>query len=255
MPQDPKNNPLLDEAIEWLVLLRSGRATPADHARFAEWQALSPEHAEAFRAAKGLWGILHLAREAEGPVSRHDGYRGAQPVLQRWRLAALATAALLLLAAGLHALHVTDRWLSDHYTCTGEQREVVLADGSRAFLNTDSALSIDYTESIRQVRLHRGQVLFTVAPEAVRPFEVIADDARVQALGTVFEVYKEPGGEIRVIVQEHAVRIRREVIRAIIAAGSPERDATVCRTPMLGFAARGDSDRSVGRSGRERPTG
>lgn len=155
---------------------------------------------------------MHLALEAEAlPVSHHDGYRGAQPILQRWRLPAFATAALLLLAAGLHALHVTDLWLSDHYTGSGEQREVVLADGSRAFLNTDSALSIEYTESIRQVRLHRGQVLFTVAPEAVRPFEVIADDARVQALGTVFEVYKEPGGEIRVIVQEHVVRIRREV--------------------------------------------
>lgn len=214
MTQDPKNSPLIDEAIEWLVLLRSGRATPADRARFSEWQALSPEHAEAVQAAKGLWGIMHRALEAEGlAVSHHDGYRCAQPILQRWRqrwrLPALATAALLLLAASLHALHVTDLWLSDHYTGTGEQREIVLADGSRAFLNTDSALSLEYTGSLRQVRLHRGQVLFTVAPEAIRPFEVIADGARVRALGTVFEIYKEPGGEIRIIVQEHAVRIRR----------------------------------------------
>ncbi|MGH8650770.1 MAG: FecR/PupR family sigma factor regulator [Gammaproteobacteria bacterium] len=85
MPQDPKNNLLVDEAIEWVVLLRSGRATPADHARFAEWQALSPEHTEAVKTAKGLWGIMHLAIEAEGlPVSPHDGYRCAQPILQRW---------------------------------------------------------------------------------------------------------------------------------------------------------------------------
>ncbi len=48
-------------------------------------------------------------------------------------------------------------------------------------------------------------------PEAIRPFEVIADDARVRALGTIFEIYKEPGGAIRVIVQEHAVRIRRDM--------------------------------------------
>lgn len=216
MPQDPKNNPLVDDAIEWLALLRSGHATPADHARFTEWQALSPEHAEAFQAAKELWGIMHLALEEEAlPVNCHDGYRGVPPIRQRWpqrwRLAVLATAALLLLAAGLHALHVTDLWLSDHYTGTGEQREVVLADGSRAFLNTDSALSVEYTGAMRQVRLHRGQVLFTVAPKPIRPFEVIADDARVRALGTVFEVYKEPGDAIRVIVQEQAVRIRRDV--------------------------------------------
>ncbi len=63
MPQDPKNNPLVDEAIEWLVLLRSGRATLTDRARFAEWQALSPEHAEAVKTAKGLWGIMHRAGE------------------------------------------------------------------------------------------------------------------------------------------------------------------------------------------------
>ncbi|MGH8650771.1 MAG: FecR domain-containing protein [Gammaproteobacteria bacterium] len=69
----------------------------------------------------------------------------------------------------MHALHVTDLWLSDHYTGTGEQREIVLADGSRAFLNTDSALSLEYTESLRQVRLHRGQVLFTVAPRGRPP--------------------------------------------------------------------------------------
>ncbi len=106
-------------------------------------------------------------------MSHDDGYRCAQPILQRrlqrWRLPALATAALLLLAAGLHALHVTDRWLSDHYTGTGEQRAIVLADGSRAFLNTDSALSLEYTESVRQVRLHCGQVLFTVAPRPSGP--------------------------------------------------------------------------------------
>ncbi|MGQ0591143.1 MAG: FecR family protein [Gammaproteobacteria bacterium] len=207
MSEPPKPDPkaLSDEAIEWLVLLRSGRAGAAERLRFAEWRARSPEHHRAFEDAERLFGLMCEAAAGEWPAERARSRRSVLAALWRPRLAAgLLTA--FLLAAALHVLHLTDPWLSDYHTGTGEQRSIALADGSALLLNTDTAVSLIVPPEARRVRLEHGQALFTVAPDPRRPFEVEAGDLVVQALGTVFEVY-EHQGEVAVTVLEHAVEI------------------------------------------------
>jgi transmembrane sensor len=104
--------------------------------------------------------------------------------------------------------HLLDNYLSDYHTETGELREIQLTDGSRLLLNTNSAVSVEFNESIRQITLHHGQANFTVAKDAHRPFEVVSDGLIVRALGTVFEVYNANSSEISVTVQEHAIAAR-----------------------------------------------
>ncbi len=67
---------------------------------------------------------------------------------------------------------------------------------------------MDYQDSLRVITLHHGQVRFTVAKDAKRPFEVHSGNLSVRALGTVFEVYHQESGGISVTVQEHAVSTR-----------------------------------------------
>lgn len=73
-------------------------------------------------------------------------------------------------------------------TATGEQRVLVLADGSRVTMNTGTQITVDFRPDRRIVRLVRGQALFDVAHNPQRPFSVTAGGRVVTALGTMFEV-------------------------------------------------------------------
>jgi transmembrane sensor len=209
---------LSDEAIDWLVLLRSGAAGDDDRQRFAEWLAQGPEHASAFRDAERLWASVadalsdEAGDRAEPPATTGLPEKRPSPSspLHRRRLrpARWAVAAVLLLGLGLQGLHVSDFWLSDYATDTGEQKQVSLDDGSTVLLDTDTAIALDWTPSRRLIRLRHGRAVFTVAPDAARPFEVKTGPAVVRALGTVFEVSESAAGAIAVTVQEHAVSVR-----------------------------------------------
>lgn len=59
---------LSDEAIDWLVVLSSGRATQEDHAAFDEWRQTSPAHELAAREAETIWHGLGIV----GDEARHE---------------------------------------------------------------------------------------------------------------------------------------------------------------------------------------
>lgn len=64
METDPplsETDPLLCEAISWVILSRSGEASCADLDNLRRWRRQSREHEEAFRDASRLW---RLCREA-----------------------------------------------------------------------------------------------------------------------------------------------------------------------------------------------
>jgi transmembrane sensor len=76
-------------------------------------------------------------------------------------------------------------------TAVGEQRQLVLADGTRVFLNTDTRIVVKYDKQARRVELRRGEALFNVARRSDWPFIVTAGDRQVKALGTSFVVRKD----------------------------------------------------------------
>jgi transmembrane sensor len=149
-------------------------------------------------------------RTLANPVSEHQQLARRRRYT-RWLAASLALAAAWLFAVILvipQQSHLLNDYLSDYHTETGKLREIQLADGSRLLLNTNSAVSVDFKDSLRQITLHHGQASFTVAKDMQRPFEVISGGLIVRALGTVFEVYNPDDSEISVTVQEQAVAAR-----------------------------------------------
>jgi transmembrane sensor len=104
-----------------------------------------------------------------------------------------------LAAVGAAALMVVGGWVWTQgrgaiATSVGEQRVVQLADGSSVRLDTDTRIRVRFDGQRRLVDLEGGQALFTVAHDTVRPFVVSAGDARVTAVGTVFEVRRGMAG-------------------------------------------------------------
>jgi transmembrane sensor len=74
-------------------------------------------------------------------------------------------------------------------TPRGGQYEVILADGTKVWLNSASSLSYPttFTGKNRQVVL-KGEAYFEVAEDKNKPFNVSAGDVQVEVLGTHFDV-------------------------------------------------------------------
>jgi len=94
-----------------------------------------------------------------------------------------------------------------HTSPAGEHRQVLLSDGSRIELGSDSAIRVDFEPGTRAVTLLRGQAFFEVSHDASRPFTVQAADVKVRVIGTAFDVDLSRTAVV-VAVQSGAVQVR-----------------------------------------------
>ncbi len=88
-----------------------------------------------------------------------------------------------------------------YQTARGEQGSWRLPDGSLLRLNTESAVSVRYSSRERVVEIERGQALFDVAHDDPRRFRVAAGQVGAIAVGTRFDVYREPTSTTVTIVE------------------------------------------------------
>src|SRR5690606_7984015 len=91
------------------------------------------------------------------------------------KLAIAAVTCLLVSVMGLTLLvsPVMDAPTAASYvTAVGEQSTIELEDGSTITLNTNTAISVLYSTTERQINLERGEALFTVESDRTRPFRV-----------------------------------------------------------------------------------
>ena len=187
-----------DQAIEWLARLRADDVTPQETADFAIWLAASSAHQQAFDEAAEIWQLTAHMPPQSIPL---------KPATLRYRrVLPLATAASVLFAAFLMVVQLATPGFA---TGKGEQRRIVLADGSIAFLNTASKIQVDYSTDERRIVLQQGEVWFDVAKNTQRPFVVDGRYADAQAVGTAFSV-RETQGFTRVSVTEGTVVLFNE---------------------------------------------
>lgn len=150
---------------------------------------------------------------------------------RRWKRpgrAAAAGIALALIGAGLLAYQ---QLAAQHYeTRVGEQRDVLLADGSRITLNTNTAVSVRYSKHQRKLVLEHGEALFAVAKDAARPFYVAAAGTLTRALGTEFNVDVRRT-RVTVSVLEGAVQVSTPADSG--RPGQADPDATPYRAEAL----------------------
>ncbi len=114
----------------------------------------------------------------------------------RFRNIARAVAAILVVALGSIALYMqlTQNAPVDHSkniltTKKGSKSNLVLPDGTRVLLNSDTRLSYNqsFGKQVREVTLE-GEAFFEVAKDAQHPFIVHTNAMDIKVLGTVFNV-------------------------------------------------------------------
>lgn len=95
-------------------------------------------------------------------------------------------------------------WLNPAYkserfaTAIGERRAVLLSDGSKLLLDSGTHVDISWRLLSREVDLRAGQALFDVSSAVYRPFVVSAGLAKVEVLGTLFNVRRLDNDAVRV---------------------------------------------------------
>lgn len=201
---DDEESRALDEAAAWFARLHSGAVTSVDREDWVQWRM-------ARSANQAAWARIEAVRSrfASLPASL------AAPALLNagsTRRSLLRGVALLAVtgACGERALRALPlaAWNADLRTAVGERREVVLDDGSRLQLDTDSAVDLRFDATQRRLRLHAGAILVRTAADARgRPFFVDTPQGSLRALGTRFVVRLEPAST-QLTVLEHAVEVR-----------------------------------------------
>jgi transmembrane sensor len=184
-----------EEAADWLIRLQKGSAEPQLKAEFDRWLAASPANRLAWERTCKTWRNLGLAEPAFKNLwedAPHlPGKAGKQVSRRRWSVRhyagmALAAASLCLAVLFVPALFVHIE--ADYQTSTAESRSITLEDGSRVQLAAASALSTDFANGRRNVKILKGEAFFDVVPDSARPFVVEAKNLTVQVLGTAFDV-------------------------------------------------------------------
>jgi transmembrane sensor len=194
-----------EAAASWAVRLSDPACTDADRAAFEAWRDASPAHEAAFERESAVWDRFDRLRALRPAALDPDLLApapAAQPVM-RW--AAAVAGAAVLSGIGFWTVNAAPAYA----TAVGERRLVVLEDGTRVELNTDSRIVVRYRRGEREVKLVKGEALFDVARDPARPFVVAARDRRVEAQGSAFNVRLQPKS-VQVIVAKGAVEVAED---------------------------------------------
>ncbi|MCX2862245.1 FecR domain-containing protein [Paucibacter sp. PLA-PC-4] len=184
------------EAAVWIARLHGPDRSNHMERECRAWQMRSAAHRTAFERGTDLWmEAAGVDRTAVARAAALNASSGAAKTVraQPWPVAAALTTILIV-----GALMFELRWGSDTYdTGVGEQRVVMLQDGTRMSLNTSTRVRVALGSDRRAVDVEGGEALFEVAKEASRPFVVRAAGSEVTATGTAFVVRYTPAIEGR----------------------------------------------------------
>ena len=181
---------VLQQAAEWFAVL-GGAPSEQDRLAWQRWLQADPRHAAAWRRVEAL--DQRFERLPAG-IQRQAARQVLEQVQhQRGRRRTLKGLAGLGLGAGAAWLAIERQpwqpWLADASTAVGEQRELQLDDGTRLWLNTDTALAVSNSANgapARRLRLLRGELMVQTA-HADRPWQLDAAGASLRPPGTHFD--------------------------------------------------------------------
>lgn len=194
---------LVKEAAAWCARMDAKDLSPAEDLELRGWLADDARRRAAFESVSRIMtdpALTAALREVD-----HENVSDAMRLLPQsatdrrhpstWLTATFGA----VLVLGL--VWVVSMWMNPASlpklvvsTAPGQTRTVSLADGSSVQLSGGTTLEVQMESSRRIVRMQAGEAFFTVAPDSARPFIVTVADARVQVLGTAFDLSETHDG-------------------------------------------------------------
>jgi transmembrane sensor len=193
------------EAFRWVVLQERGLSA-SEQRRLDAWLAKSPRHRGALIRAQALTAYYQRV----GALAR------GRYVIKRlpfWHRRQMLTGALSAVALAAIGAIVRKEWLEAslsgerHETRVGQVQRLALQDGSEVLLNTATEVAVNYGGNHREVRLGRGEAIFSVLPE-LRPFIVHVGRWILRSARGSFAV-RQNAPSIIVAVEEGSLEVLR----------------------------------------------
>lgn len=203
------------QACEWISRFDRGLSAIEDSA-FSEWVNISNFHRKSLFEVAQTWDDLSVLNELSSlfPLQENQ-VRKSKILLDRKTIAMAASVACVVFSClwivNSQLMPTVDNsylFALSAETKIGEQQVVTLSDGSIIHLNTDSLVSVDYSNTQRSLNLVRGEALFEVAHDKTRPFIVKAADNTVTAIGTAFNLQLDGPQQFQLLVTEGKVLVK-----------------------------------------------
>lgn len=204
------------QAIEWTMRLNGQAGNVRLQQRCEQWRAAHPDHECAWQRVLSLNADLNSRFQAlpTGGAAFNALENSAQRLGRRQALKLLSG----LLVAGSAAwvgrdLTPWQQWSADFATDIGQHKGFELVDGTRLQLNTDTAVSQDFSEKQRLIKLSKGEILVTCGADeqnaVPRPLVVRCSHGLFEGVG-------------RFVVREQADQTRLSVIEGRAVIHSPD---------------------------------
>jgi len=203
---------IMEMAAEWAVLMDESKLSEKQNKDLAHWLLESPVHIKELLLACTLFDATanidpKKRISLEALMDKHSSIIPLNTKLtaaltnskrkRLYKFPALGLAATVLVSLLTFTLINNNSWFNNsgytksYVTARGEQRNVLLEDGSYIYLNTLSEIEVDFSFGYRNISLKRGEAIFKVAHDTNRPFRVWVKDVMIQAIGTEFNVRRK----------------------------------------------------------------
>ena len=214
---DIEHDPVHLAAANWFVRLQSTDVSLEETLAWQAWLHESPLNAQAFARIEEISDLLRHVAAPPAATARElarDRY-DASVAIGDWKrprmrgrswLTLGAAASIAAVAIGV-AFFKTPAAKTTFATAIGENRNVMLSDGSVIALGGGTQIEVALSENLRAIDLTRGEALFKVAKDAARPFKVRAGNATIIAVGTEFNVERDSDRAV-VSVTEGRVEVK-----------------------------------------------
>jgi transmembrane sensor len=220
----PADFSVLEQAAEWFAVLQSESVNDDEKRRWREWFDANLAHRQAWQrvlaVSRQFGAVADTKEQREALVEALDAaarFSARRRTLKS--LVWLTGAGAITWSTSRYWPNAVANWRADHRSGVGEISEIRLADGTRAWLDTDSAVDLEFNSRERGIHLRAGAVLIETAGDPVspsRPLLVSTEEGRVRAIGTRFHV-RQHEAATDVAVFEGAVELHPD------AGGSPMR--------------------------------
>ncbi|SKD02251.1 FecR family protein [Chitinophaga ginsengisegetis] len=214
----------MNEQLNELIMIRylQGTCSPEEKQLFESWLKASEQNRHLFYETRVLWyasRIEYFGSEEQlaralailtENIRRKGGQHRKKIYLQWGRYAAILIVAMAVAWFFLGQHHFnknTEAWLTASVKHTDSSKLVVLSDGTRIWLNSNSTISYprQFLNGTRTVSL-QGEAYFDVTHDSSHPFIIHTSNISIKVLGTSFNVQAYPGES-----QAEAVLIRGKI--------------------------------------------
>lgn len=213
------NTQIQQQAAEFVARLYSGELSAKEEETIRAWCAADNRHQQEFDNMIRVWDASQELYETIDHT----------PQVRKYKVvASIAASVIVAIAAGLfitwpkiqgapglspmvqtvapQALKLPERQIHDYQTQVGEVKDVTLPDGTLVTLNTNTAITFDFSGDTRKLELKHGEAFFAVAKDPSKVFVIDTGQQFIRVIGTKFNVRKN-ANSLQIAVKEGLVAV------------------------------------------------